>query len=124
MVSSLAVGVVGALLAWWKYDIVDLLLLAFTFQASSLFFPTVLGMFWKKPTAKAAYVSMVASLVVVLVWLIGDGMGWGAIFANDALWPGLASSGIVFVLMTLLGKPTALDVERAENFCAHSAEDV
>ena len=24
MVSSLAVGVVGALLAWWKYDIVDL----------------------------------------------------------------------------------------------------
>ena len=95
MVSSLAVGVVGALLAWWKYDIVDLLLLAFTFQASSLFFPTVLGMFWKKPTAKAAYVSMVVSLVVV-----------------------------GFVLMTLFGKPTALDVERAENFCAHSAEDV
>lgn len=124
MVSSLAVGVVGALLAWWKYDIVDLLLLAFTFQASSLFFPTVLGMFWKKPTAKAAYVSMVISLVVVLVWLIGGGMGWGAIFATDALWPGLASSGIVFVLMTLFGKPTALDVERAENFCAHSAEDV
>lgn len=124
MVSSLAVGVVGALLAWWKYDIVDLLLLAFTFQASSLFFPTVLGMFWKKPTAKAAYVSMAASLAVVLVWLIGDGMGWGAIFATDALWPGLASSGIVFVLMTLFGKPTALDVERAENFCAHSAEDV
>ena len=124
MVSSLAVGVVGALLAWWKYDIVDLLLLAFTFQASSLFFPTVLGMFWKKPTAKAAYVSMVVSLVVVLVWLIGDGMGWGAIFATDALWPGLASSGIGFVLMTLFGKPTALDVERAENFCAHSAEDV
>ena len=129
MVSSLAVGVVGALLAWWKYDIVDLLqpgdlLVVNDSRVIPARLYGVLGMFWKKPTAKAAYVSMVVSLVVVLVWLIGDGMGWGAIFATDALWPGLASSGIGFVLMTLLGKPTALDVERAENFCAHSAEDV
>lgn len=69
--SSLAVGIVGAALAWWKYDIVDLLLLALTFQAASLFFPTVFGVLWKKPTKKAAFVSMCVSLVVVFIWLLG-----------------------------------------------------
>ena len=70
VISSLVAGIVGAVLAWWQYDIVSLLLLAFTFQAASLFFPTVFGMFWKKPTAKAAFVSIIISMAVVLVWLI------------------------------------------------------
>ncbi len=122
ILSSLGVGVVGALLAWWKYDIVDLLLLAFTFQASSLFFPTVLGMFWKRPTSRSAFVSMVVSLCVVLLWLVGDGLGWGGIFAVDALWPGLLSSGLVFIGMTLFGKPTEEDRVRAERFCGISAD--
>lgn len=118
VVSSVAVGVVGAALAWWKYDIVDLLLLAFTFQASALFFPTVCGMFWKRPTQKAAFVSMCVSLAVVFIWLLGDGMGWGKLFEIDALWPGLISSGVVFFTMTFLGKPTEDDKIRAERFCS------
>lgn len=118
VVSSLAVGVIGAALAWWKYDIVDLLLLAFTFQASALFFPTVCGMFWKKPSQKAAFVSMCVSLAVVFIWLLGDGMGWGKLFEIDALWPGLISSGVVFFTMTLVCKPTEDDNIRAERFCS------
>lgn len=122
MLSSLAVGIVGALLAWWKYNVIDLLLLAFTFQASSLFFPTVLGVFWRKPTSKASFVSMVVSLGVVLLWLLGSGLHWGSLFSVDALWPGLASSGIVFVLFALLDKPTADDLRRAELFCGAPPE--
>ena len=118
VVSSLAVGVIGAALAWWKYDIVDLLLLAFTFQASALFFPTVCGMFWRKPSQKAAFVSMCVSLAVVFIWLLGDGMGWGKLFEIDALWPGLISSGVVFFTMTLVCKPTEDDNIRAERFCS------
>ena len=121
MVSSLAVGILGALLALWKNDIIDLLLLAFTFQASSLFFPTVLGMFWKKPTAKASFISMAASLATVLLWLLGDGLGWGALFKTDALWPGLLVSGITFAVLSLTLKPTQEDLIRAELFCG-SAE--
>ena len=116
--SSLAVGIVGAALAWWKYDIVDLLLLALTFQAASLFFPTVFGVLWKKPTKKAAFVSMCVSLVVVFIWLLGEGMGWGKIFEVDALWPGLISSGIVFFAITLVDKPTEDDIKKAELFCS------
>lgn len=119
IVSSLVVGVIGALLAWWKYDIIELLLLAFTFQASALFFPTVCGVFWKKPTAKASSVSMIVSLAVVLLWLVGDGLGWGKLFAIDALWPGLLSSGVVFFVMTLTTKPTEADKQRCEIFFAN-----
>lgn len=119
IISSLLVGVVGALLAWWKYDIIELLLLAFTFQASALFFPTVFGVLWKKPTAKASSVSMIVSLAVVLLWLVGDGFGWGGIFTIDALWPGLLSSGVVFFVMTLAGEPTEADKQRCEIFFAN-----
>lgn len=120
--SSLAVGIVGAALAWWKYDIVDLLLLALTFQAASLFFPTVFGMFWKRATKKAAFASMCVSLAVVFIWLLGDGMHWGKIFEIDALWPGLLASGIVFFAVALLVKPTEDDIQKAELFCSVRTE--
>lgn len=116
--SSLAAGIIGALLAWWKYDIVDLLLLAFTFQAAALFFPTVLGVFWKKPTSKAAFVSMIVSVAVVVLWLVCDALGVGGIFAIDALWPGLLASGTVFIGMSIWGKPTPEDLRKAEIFCS------
>lgn len=118
IVSSVLVGIIGAMLAWWKYNIIQLLLLAFTIQASTLFFPTVLGIFWKKPTAKASFTSMLASLLVVFIWLLGDGLGWGGIFSIDALWPGLLVSGLVFFLMSALGNPTTEDIEKAEQFCS------
>lgn len=116
MASSLLVGVIGALLAWWKYNVIELLLLAFTFEAATLFFPTVLGMFWRKPTAKASFVSMAISLSVVFLWLVVDALSLGGIFRVDALWPGLLASGVSYILITLLGKPQPADAERAELF--------
>ena len=80
------------------------------------------GTFWRKPTSKASFVSMVVSLGVVLLWLLGSGLHWGSLFSVDALWPGLASSGIVFVLFALLDKPTADDLRRAELFCGAPPE--
>lgn len=124
IISSLGSGVIGALLAWWKYDIVSLLLLALTFQAAALFFPTVLGVFWKKPTSKAAFVSVVASFSVVIVWLVGDALNLGGIFKVDALWPGLLTSGVVFIAMSLFGKPTDDDIRKAELFCTRDETPV
>lgn len=122
VISSLVAGIVGAVLPWWQYDIVSLLLLAFTFQAASLFFPTVFGMFWKKPTAKAAFVSIIISMAVVLVWLICSALDVAPIFETDALWPGLVSSFLSFMALTLFGKPTPEDQRKAELFCSIAAE--
>lgn len=120
IVSSFAVGIVGAALAWWKYNVVDLLLLAFTFQAASMFFPTVLGVFWKKPTAKAAFYSIAASFTVVIIWLVCDMLGLGGIFAIDALWPGLLTSLVVLLAVSYAAAPTEEDKKKADIFCSIS----
>lgn len=117
MLTSLLVGIIGAVLAWWKYNVISLLMIAFTFQSSSLFFPTVLGMFWRKPTAKASFYSMLISLIVVILWLVGNNAGWGSIFTIDAVWPGLISSAVVYVVMGLLSKPTDEELAQADLFC-------
>lgn len=117
IISSVVAGIVGALLAWWKYNIISLLLMAFTFTTATLFFPTVVGMFWKKPNSKASFISMMCSLIVVIVWMVGEGAGWGAFFEVDALWPGLAVSGITYFGITLLSKTSEEEQARAKEFC-------
>ncbi len=117
IVSSLAAGVIAALLAWWKYNIISLLLMAFTFEAATLFFPTVMGMFWKRPTRKASYYSMLLSLAVVVLWMVGDGAGWGPIFKIDALWPGLITSFLTYFGITMIDKPSQEEINQAELFC-------
>ena len=117
IVSSLLIGVVGAVLAWWKYNVISLLMLAFTFQSSSLFFPTVLGMFWRKPTANASFYSMLVSLIVVLIWLVGNNAGWGSVFTLDAVWPGLLSSALVYIIMSVRAQPTDEELAKADLFC-------
>lgn len=118
IISSIVCGAVAALLAWWKYNIIEIILLAYSFQTAMLLIPTVAGMFWKKPTSAAAFWSMIASMLVVFLWLIGDAAGWGPIFSIDALWPGLIASAAVFFPITILGKPTEEDIAKAEAFCA------
>lgn len=117
IISSLGAGLIGAALAWWKYDIIDLLLMAFTFK-SIMFFPTIMGVFWKKATGKAAFTSMIVSTCVVLAWMIGDALALSPVFEISALWPCLLSSAIVFFPMSIWGERTAEDEANAELFFA------
>lgn len=117
IVSSLVAGFIAALLAKWKPNIISLLLMAFTFTTSTLFFPTVCGMFWKKPTKKASFVRMLVTLVVVVVWMIGGSAGWGKLFEIDAVWPGLLTSAVIFFSISLTDKPSPEEKEKIDNFC-------
>jgi hypothetical protein len=59
---------------------------------------------------------MAAALVVVLVWW-GLGMAnAGPVFAIDPLWPGLVTSFVVFFAISLTGKPTLADMEKAGTY--------
>ena len=60
---------------------------------------------------------MLISLIVVILWLVGNNAGWGSIFTIDAVWPGLLSSALVYVVMGLLSKPTDEELARADLFC-------
>lgn len=116
IVSSLLVSAIAALMAWWKKDIIELLLLAYTFQAATLFIPTVGGLFSKRPTQKSAYASMLVALIVVIIWLLGDAFELGAVFKINALWPGLTASAIVFTTIMLTTTPNEDDCKRATEF--------
>lgn len=123
MLVSLVVGILSTIFAWFMGDVMDTLLIAFTVNSAGLFLPTVCGFVWKKANAKAAVVSISASLVVVLFWFIMGQLGVGGIFAVDPLWPGLIASAVTFIPLCLFSKPTQGDIERCEKFMAASAEN-
>ena len=116
IISSVLIGVLGAILAWWKRDILELLLISMTVLAASLFFPTVLGVLSKKPTEKAAFYSTAVSLLVVIAWVALGSINTSPIFKIDSLWPGLLVSGILLIGFTAVGKPTPADIDRADKF--------
>lgn len=115
-VSSLAIGVVAALLAWYEKDIMNILLITFTILSAGLFIPTVMGFVWKRGNADAAFYSMLTSTVTVIFWELGRHMGWGAVFAVDSLWPGLAVSALIYFPVSLLRRQSAGERERITSF--------
>jgi SSS family solute:Na+ symporter len=119
MAVSLCVGVASALFAWYLGDIISILFVAFTINSAGLFLPTVLGMFWRRASAKAAVGSMVTALVVVLGWYIAANLGAGGIFQADPLWPGFLVSAAVFFGICLFGKQSPQEKARIEVFMSH-----
>ena len=114
MLSSLAVGVAGALVGWFSEGIIALLVLTFTINSAGLFLPTLGAFFWKWATAKAAFWSMAVSLVVVLGWsLTRKIMPHAALFAMDPVWPGLAASAILFTYHSLSPSARAAEASQA-----------
>ena len=104
---GLAVGMVGAGIAWLMQDIIGLLCMAFTINSAGLFLPTLGAFFWKWGTPRAAFWSMAAALVTVLSFYTlkmlaphMDLSGLGALTQLDPLWPGLAASALLFGLLS------------------------
>ncbi len=100
--ASVVVGVLSMLLAWKMRDIIDILQLGFTINAAGLFLPTVAALYGNRVPASAAFWSIGASLVTVIGWRIAADAGSGGIFAIDPLWPGLAVSAVLLVVLTAL----------------------
>ncbi|MDD4731126.1 MAG: sodium:solute symporter family protein [Desulfovibrio sp.] len=104
--SSILVGTIGALVGWYATSIMDLLIMAFTFNSAGLFLPTLGVFFWKRATPAAAFWSMTFSLITVTIWYLGQAMlPESAMFAIDPVWPGLAASLLLFVPISLCTSP-------------------
>lgn len=114
--SSLLIGLVAALLAWYEQDIMNVLLITFTILSAGLFVPTVMGFVWKRGSSDAAFYSMLVSTVVVIIWSIGSAAGWGSIFAIDALWPGLAVSVALYFPISIFGRQSREESEKIAAF--------
>jgi SSS family solute:Na+ symporter len=96
-VTTLLVGVAVLVTAIAVNDVVGALTVAYDLLTGALFVPIVGALFWRRATAAGALASMVAGSIVVVVFMVLDGL-----FANTPIIWGLAVSLVVFVGVSLL----------------------
>ena len=82
----------------------DLLIVAFQLLFHVLFFPLVLGVYWKKANAPGAVAAMITGFGLVVIWSLIE----GTLFPEPewlwALGPGTVG-GIVMVIVQCHGRP-------------------
>lgn len=106
MLSSFAVGIVSAFLAWHLQDILGLMAVAFTINSAGLFLPTIAAYTWKRGTPAAAFWSVTMSLITVFTWYGGKIFFPGiAVFSMDPLWPALLVSSVLFFSLSIMSNP-------------------
>src|SRR5918998_1388451 len=96
-VATLLVGIVVLVISLIVSDVVGALTVAYDLLTGALFVPIVGALFWRRATAVGALASMVAGSVVVVVFMVLDGL-----FANTPIIWGLLVSLVVFVVVSLL----------------------
>jgi solute:Na+ symporter, SSS family len=96
-VTTLLVGVGVLVTAVAVSDVVGALTVAYDLLTGALFVPIVGALFWRRATAAGALASMVAGSVVVVVFMVLDGL-----FANTPIIWGMLASLVVFVGVSLL----------------------
>lgn len=114
--SSLLVGIFSVAIAIGSEDIIDTLFIAFTINSAGLFLPTVCGIFWKKASSNAAFISMTAALTVILGWMLAGKFSANTLFEIDALWPGIIISAILFFIISLVDKKSPAEIEKTKEF--------
>ena len=85
--------------------------MAYDLLTGALFVPIVGALFWRRATTVGALASMVAGSIVVVVFMVVDGL-----FANTPIIWGILVSFVVFVVVSLLTpKPSEERMRAWEN---------
>ncbi|MFT9848851.1 sodium:solute symporter family protein [Aneurinibacillus sp. REN35] len=110
-ITTLIIGLIVIVCAIWIQDVLVALDVAYAVLSGSVFLPIVLGLFWKRATAKAAFYSILISAIVTLTGLAMEG-----ITSTNPILYGLASSLISIVLISYLDSSKGLpQSERSED---------
>ncbi len=99
-------GILMIVIACLLQDVVAALTVAYDILVGGLLVPILGGLLWRRGTNVGAIAAMAVGTVATLATMIVV----GDIFANEPIYVGLASGLVVFVVGSLLSKPTASDV--------------
>ena len=101
-----AFGIVAIVIACLLQDVVAALTIAYDILVGGLLVPILGGLMWRRATIVGAVGAMAAGTVATLVTMavVGD------IEANEPIYVGLAAGLVVFVVGSLVSRPTAPDV--------------
>lgn len=106
--TTLAIGIFCIICALWIQDVLVALDISFAVLSGALFFPIILGFYWKRVSARSVFYSIILSAVV-----IGIGL---AIYGTASIIPilfGLITSIVVIIVFTIV-----------ESFCKKVSTDV
>ncbi|WP_445491999.1 sodium:solute symporter [Niallia sp. 03133] len=94
---TLCIGIFVIVCAIWVQDILVALDIAYAILSGAMFFPIVLGFFWKKASSNAAFISMLISTATIVVGLIVKGTT-----STQPILYGLLASFISIVVLSYL----------------------
>lgn len=95
--TTFLVGMVVLAISLNISDIVGALTVAYDLLSGALFVPIMGALFWRRATAAGALASMAAGSVVVVTFMVVDGL-----FANTPIIYGIVVSLVVFVVVSLI----------------------
>jgi SSS family solute:Na+ symporter len=93
---TLIVGFGSVTFALYVPRVIDSILLAYSFMVAGLFFPTLGALFWRRVSGTAAFWSILSGGVATVGLTVAD-----VALPVDPVFPGLALSGVVLVVLTL-----------------------
>ena len=97
---TLLLGIAATIAACLTDDVIAALTVAYDLLAGALFVPVIGAILWSRGTSSAALTSIAVSGLAVVVMLFIRGMN-----SDAPIYVGLGLSLVIFVSMSLLGKP-------------------
>ncbi len=93
------IGIATIVFALWIQNVLVALDVAYAVLSGAVFVPVILGFFWKRATAKAAFYSIIVSTITILTGLAIEGIS-----STNPILYGIATSVVVMVLVSLIGQ--------------------
>lgn len=90
------IGLLTIVCALWIQDVLVALDVAYAVLSGGIFAPVVLGLFWKKATARAAFYAIITSTVVILAGLAIEGLT-----STTPIVYGIAVSFVVMIAVSI-----------------------
>lgn len=97
---TLIIGIFVIISAVWIQDVIVALDVAYAILSGSVFFPIILGLFWKRVTDKAAFYSIILSACVTIGGLAVQGLT-----STEPILYGMACSLISIVVISYVTSP-------------------
>ncbi|MFC5589617.1 sodium:solute symporter [Sporosarcina soli] len=93
------IGIATIVFALWIQNVLVALDVAYAVLSGAVFVPVILGFFWKRATAKAAFYSIIVSTITILTGLAIEGIS-----STNPILYGIATSVVVMVFVSLIGQ--------------------
>jgi Na+/proline symporter len=99
--SVVIVAAFALILGFFSETMYDLLIVAFQLLYHVLFFPIILGVYWKKANAPGAVAGMITGFLFIIVWMVIAGTMFPSPEWASTLIPG-GVGGVVMVIVSLI----------------------